>query len=140
MPKKYNRSNCVYNINYHITWITKYRYSILNATIQDKLKEFIKYKCDELDVKIKAIEIMPNHIHIFISCKPFHNISKIVNYLKGYTSFNIRKAYPYLKKYKALWTNSYFCESIGFVSEKAIIKYIQNQKHIYFLIMRLFIL
>src|SRR5689334_12816385 len=114
--KKYNSSNCIYNINYHITWITKYRKPLLNINIQTQLKILIKKKCAILGIIIKAIEIMTNHIHIFISCKPIHNVSKIINYIKGYTSFTIRKMFPYLKKYKALWSNSYFCETIGFIS------------------------
>ena len=102
--KKYNCDNNVYNINYHITWITKYRLPLLNTKIQVCLKEIIINKSIELDILIKAIEIMSNHIHIFISCKPTHTIYKIINSLKGYSSYQIRKMFPYLKKYKALWT------------------------------------
>jgi len=104
-----------------------------NTKIQVYLKEIIINKSSELDVLIKAIKIMFNHVHIFIfifiSCKRTHTIYKIINSLKGYSSFQIRKIFPYLKKYKALWTNSYFCETIGFISEKTIIKYIDNQKN-----------
>ena len=48
--------------------------------------------------------------------------------LKGGTSYSIRKRYPFLKKYKSFWSPSYFCETIGNMSEKVIRKYIQNQK------------
>ena len=72
---------------------------------------------------------MTDHIHIFISCKPTQTVSKIINSFKGYSSFQIRKMFSYLKKYKSLWVGSYFCETIGFISEKTIIKYINNQKN-----------
>ena len=66
---------------------------------------------------------------MFIKCSNLtHSISSIVHRLKGTTSFRIRKKYPFLKKYKAFWSPSYFCESIGNMSEKVIRKYIRNQK------------
>lgn len=48
--------------------------------------------------------------------------------LKGSTSYYIRKKYPSLKKYKSFWSPSYFCETIGNMSEIVIRKYIKNQK------------
>jgi putative transposase len=42
------------------------------------------------------------------------------------------KEYPELRKqlWKGqLWNGSYFCESIGSVSEENILKYIERQKH-----------
>ena len=72
---------------------------------------------------------MPDHIHIFIKCQSLkHTIPSIVHMLKGSTSFKIRKRYPFLKKYRAFWSPSYFCETIGNMSENVIRKYIQNQK------------
>jgi len=125
---KYNTNNHnVYNINFHIVWITKYRKKFLKPEIQNDIINIIKEKASILDFIIKAIEVMPNHIHLFISFKPIHNISYIINILKGNTSFNIRNKYPLLKKYKALWTHSYFIESIGYINENTIIKYIENQ-------------
>lgn len=72
---------------------------------------------------------MPDHVHIFVKCKSvqFH-LSKIINHLKGFSSFTIRNKNSYLKRYKAFWSPSYFAESIGNISEKTVRKYIQNQK------------
>ena len=72
---------------------------------------------------------MPDHVHIFIKCRTLTiSISKLVQYLKGGSSFRIRKKYSFLKKYKSFWSPSYFCESIGNMSENVIRKYIRNQK------------
>ena len=58
------------------------------------------------------MEVMPNHIHIFLKCTPKHVITEIVRNLKGYTSFMLRKEFPYLYRYPSLWTRSYYCESV----------------------------
>ncbi len=71
---------------------------------------------------------MPDHVHLFINASPTINIIKIINQLMGFSSYCIRRKYIYLNKYKALWVPSYFLESIGYISEQTVIKYIENQK------------
>ena len=73
---------------------------------------------------------MPDHIHLFISANTILSISYIIKMLKGYSSFLLRIKFPFLKKYKTLWTSSYFIETIGATNANNIIKYIQNQTHI----------
>ncbi len=127
---KYNSTgNCVFNISYHIVWIPKHRKHIINSTIEIRLKEIILKKATQIGIIIAAIECMPDHIHIFVKSRPSIDVSYIVKMLKGYSSYILRKEFIHLKKYKALWTPSYFCESIGYISENTIIQYINNQKN-----------
>jgi putative transposase len=78
---------------------------------------------------IENIEIMPDHVHVFIRMKRNHfSLPKIVQMLKGFTSFAIRKRNPWMLKYKAFWSAGYFAESIGNMSESIIKKYIDNQR------------
>lgn len=118
----------VYNVSYHIIWIPKYRKHILIGRIRDSLINHLIKKADELNIKIEAYEIMSDHVHLFIKSNTYMPINKIVQQLKGYTSFMLRKEFPVLKKYKSLWTHSYYCETIGLISEKTIKKYIALQK------------
>lgn len=128
MSRKFNRHN-VCNISYHIIWIPKYRKHILKNKISDQLKILLFEKATQIDIKIKAYEIMDYHIHLFIKGDTTMAISKIIQFLKGYTSFMLRKSFPFLKKWKSLWTHSYFCETIGFISKSTVIKYIANQRN-----------
>jgi len=133
MPKnkyrsEYNSSrNSVFNINFHLVWTTKYRKKILSPDMQLFLKDILQQKCKSLDIPIKAIEVMTDHVHIFISTDPHFNLIKTVNILKGFSSFSMRTHFPCLKSLKSLWAPSYFCESIGYVGQRNIIKYINNQ-------------
>ncbi len=127
--RRHNKSN-VSNIGYHVVFIPKYRKKILKWGFKDVIEKSILEKAISLDIKIVVYEIMPDHVHLFIKCKPIHNISNIIGQLKGYSSYCLRKQYPKCKKYKSLWTPGYFCESIGHISEKTIVKYIEDQwKH-----------
>lgn len=81
-------------------------------------------KALELKIDIDYLEIMPDHIHMFIKCKPDMNISKIIGQLKGYSSFMVNRKNG---KTGSLWAPSYYCESIGHISEQTVIKYINDQ-------------
>ena len=77
---------------------------------------------------MKAIEIMPDHVHLFIQAPPLLSVSVIVKNLKGFSSYKLRRSFIELTKYKHLWTPSYYCETIGHITHDTIIKYINNQK------------
>ena len=117
--------HCVYNISYHIVWIPKYRKKILVGELKDRLIYYLFDKATSIGISIEEYEVMSDHIHLFIKGTPTLSISFIVNQLKGYSSFKLRNEFPYLKKYKSLWTNSYFCETIGHISEQTVKKYIR---------------
>ena len=119
MHKHHSKHN-VHNVSYHIIWIPKYRKHILKNSIEELLKICLFEKASQLNIKIEAYEIMTDHIHLFIKANPNIKISYIIQQLKGYSSYKIRKQFPFLKKYKALWTHSYYAETIGFISEKSV--------------------
>jgi putative transposase len=119
----------VYNLGYHIIFCPKYRRKVLKDKIELRLKELLYEKAKELEVTIITLEIMPDHVHIFLKSDPSNAPQFIVQQLKGYTSFNLRNEFPELvKKLPSLWTRSYFIESVGVINQDTIIKYIENQK------------
>ena len=119
----------VYNVSYHIVWIPKYRKKLLNNAVAEELKKCLFEKAIQIGIKIEAYEIMIDHIHLFVKANTNITISFIVQQLKGYSSYVIRKKFVKLKTYKSLWTHSYFVETIGSTNEEAIKKYIENQKN-----------
>lgn len=124
-------SGSVYNIGYHLIWCTKYRRKVLIGDIEQSLKNLCLEKATEIGVSIESIEVMPDHVHIFCKSIPTYAPHYIVQQMKGYTSRVLRDTFPSLKsKLPTLWTRSYFCESVGHISQETIIKYIENQKNV----------
>ena len=75
------------------------------------------------------MEMMPDHVHLFVKASPVDSPHYIVQQFKGYTSRILRKEFPEIKRrIPTLWTRSYYCESIGYLSEETVKKYIDNQK------------
>lgn len=130
LAKRYTASShTVYNIGYHLIWCPKYRRRVLIEEIEVRLKELLKEKADELGLIIVTMEVMPDHVHLFVKSKPTYAPHFIVQQLKGYTSRMLRKEFKVLRsRLPTLWTRSYFCESVGCISEDTIKKYIDNQK------------
>lgn len=120
----------IYNIGYHLIWCPKYRRKILKDDIEIRLKQLLLEKSKELDVQIEIMEVMPDHVHLFIKTNPSSCPQWIVSQLKGYTSRNLRLEFPILvKKLPCLWTRSYYIESVGHISESTVKKYIEDQKN-----------
>ena len=118
----------VYNLNYHVVWCTKYRRTVLVDLIASDLKRLFTEKCAELDVSIGAMEVMTDHVHLFIVSNPKLSPHEIIRILKGSTSNFLREKYPQLQKLPNLWGASYFCGTVGSVSESVVKSYILNQK------------
>ena len=132
LAKRYTASShSVYNVGYHIVFCPKYRRKVLVDGIDTRLKELFLGKAEELGISIERMEVMPDHVHLFIKSKPTYAIHFVVNQLKGYSSVALRKEFPSLRsRLPTLWTRSYFVETVGHVSESTVVKYIENQKNV----------
>ena len=126
---KYNASShSTYNVAYHVVFSPKYRYNLLRDSAAERLKTLLLQAASHLGIIIQAMEVMPDHVHLFIIARPTISIPQIVQYLKGYSSYFMRKEFTYLRRYPSLWTRSYFVETVGHISEMTVVHYIENQK------------
>lgn len=130
MDKRWSVSEgSVYNLGYHIIWCPKYRRKVLTDGIDVELKRLIREKCDEHNWDLEKLEVMADHVHIFVKCKPTDSVAYIVAQIKGYTSHELKKLFPRLNsRLPNLWTRSYYAESVGIINEETIKRYIENQK------------
>ena len=123
-------TSAVYEINYHIIWCPKYRKQVLKYQVKDFLEDQIKTIAESKGWKIIELEVMPDHVHLFISAPPFISPTDIVKILKGVTAKRIFEKYPNLKKLEfwgsGLWSPSYYIGTAGHVSAETIRKYIDG--------------
>lgn len=130
-------SHCKYNINYHIVWIPKYRKKVLVGAVVKVLEDIIRGQCIEIGVECLALEVMPDHIHLFVAATPTHVPAEIVQKIKGNTSIQLRRVFHDLlylgyknriKPFRNLWAKGYYCGSAGHVSQDAVKRYILEQQ------------
>ncbi|WP_129582676.1 IS200/IS605 family transposase, partial [Methanolobus psychrotolerans] len=73
-------------MKYHIVWCTKYRKQVMNDELKEFLDDQIRTIADSEEWEILELEVMPEHIHLFISTQPFIAPTDIVKIMKGVTA------------------------------------------------------
>lgn len=122
-------AGAVFNIKYHLVWCSKYRKPVLVNEVETRLKELFNEQAKKYEITIHALEIMPDHVHVFIEAQPTNCITEIVNRFKGHSSRYLRQEFSHLRtKLPCLWSRSYFASTVGHISEEVVKKYIESQK------------
>lgn len=97
--------------------------------VDDRLKEIIYNVVNDCRAEILEMEVMPDHVHLLCEVDPQFGIHKLVKKIKGRSSRLLREEFPHLKsRIPTLWTNSYFCSTVGGAPLQVIKQYIQEQK------------
>lgn len=124
--------HCKYNINYHLVWCPKYRHHVLTNAIDSYLKESIQEICNNYHFDLLNIEIMPDHLHLFVSAVPYVSPTEIVKIIKSITANRVFKQFPKLESKRfwgsGLWSKGYFVGTAGTVTSETIRRYIDEQK------------
>ena len=92
-------NHCKYLVQYHLVWCPKFRYSVLKDNIEESLRRILAEVCKKYQYEIIELEVMPDHIHVFISVKPTISPTDIVRTLKSITAVQLFKEFPVLKKF-----------------------------------------
>jgi putative transposase len=131
MPEYRKGAHTVYDIKYHLVWVTKYRYQVLRGEIAERVRDIIREVCLSHEIRIIKGHVSPDHIHLFVSAPPRLSVSKIMQYIKGKSSHRLQQEYPSLRKRywgRHLWARGYFCATAGTVTEEMIKAYIDQQE------------
>jgi putative transposase len=130
MSERYAKNaGAVFSLKYHVVWCPKYRRSVLVKPVDVRLKALLRQKAAELGLTVHVMEVMPDHVHLFVEGDPTICVAEIVNGLKGFTSHELREEFPFLRsRLPTLWSRSYYAGSVGSVSEAVVRKYIEDQK------------
>jgi len=93
---------------------------VVKERVEDILREIAETK----GLDICGLEVMPDHIHLFVSSPPQNSPSLLVNWFKGISSRLYNHRY---KDMRIRWTNAYYVGTAGTVSKETIQKYIEEQ-------------
>jgi len=125
-------SHSVYDLAYHFVWITKFREKMLGGEIGKSLRQIIAKICEDYDWEIEALEVMEDHIHMFVSCPPKYAPAEIMKIIKSLTARELFEKFPQLRKIQwsgRIWADGYYVGSSGeHVTDELIRKYIKYQK------------
>jgi putative transposase len=126
-------AHSVYDLKYHIVWITKYRKPILRGEIGKRVRELIRQTCASLDVYIVKGHVSKDHVHLLVSAPPNLAVSELVKRLKGRSSRLMLEEFGELRKVywgRHLWARGYFVASSGNVTDDIVAEYIEKQSQL----------
>lgn len=127
---KYNHG--VGDISFHVVLVTKYRRRVFSsravaARVEEKLYEIAqKYR-----MKVHALRVLPDHVHLFIGIPPTLSLSNAIQYLKGASAHDILLEFPNLRhefRIESLWSRGKFFRTVGCVGPETIERYINESQ------------
>jgi len=125
-------AHTVYQLAYHFVWIPKSRLKILQGGIADRLKELICEISRDYEWEVVELEVMVDHVHLFVSCPPRYAPAQVMNTIKSLTARALFEEFPRLRKAQwggKLWAAGYYVGSSGEqVTSERIRRYIKYQK------------
>ena len=125
--------HAVYDLKYHVVWVPKYRKNILGKEVSDYLKTIFNKIAEEYGFRIDTMEVLDDHVHIFVGVPPKYSPSKVVQVMKSISAREVFSKFPDLRKQLwagELWNDGYFVRSVGDkVTAEIIRKYIEYQTH-----------
>ena len=113
---------------FHVVWVTKYRYKVLEGAMRERIREIIRQTCAELGVHIIKGVLARDHVHMFLSIPPQLALSTVMQRIKGRSSRRIQMEFPELRKRywgRRFWARGYFSTTSGNVTDDIILQYLE---------------
>ena len=124
-------AHVIFHLKYHIVWVPKYRYRVLDGVIGKEVRNEILLQTERLKCNVVELNVQKDHVHLLVGILPKILVSNFMGVVKGKTAIKIFQKFPQLKK-KLYWGNHFWAEgycvdTVGLNSEM-IRKYIKHQE------------
>jgi putative transposase len=124
--------HALHSIGYHLIWCPRYSHPVLVGAIEVELKRILAEICVAYEWELQALEIMPDHVHIFLQADHLAAPVDIVKTLKSISAVQLFNKFPKLKARKfwgsGLWSKGTYYASVGHICEDAVKRYIETHK------------
>ncbi len=122
-------AGAVFSLKYHAVWCPKYRRPVLTNPVDVRLRELISEVAERREMTVHALEVMLDHVHLFVETDPRWAPAEVVGKFKAVSPRILREEFPRLRsRLPTLWSRSYFIATVGTVSEATIRRYIEAQR------------
>lgn len=102
----------------------------MSGLVGESVRELISQICKEHDVEILKGHVSKDHVHLFVSVPPHLAIIKLVQYLKGKSSYKLLQENTQLSRMfwgRHLWGRGYFVATSGNITDEVVLEYIKAQ-------------
>jgi putative transposase len=125
-------AHTVFELHVHLVWVTKYRKKVMTGEVALRVRDLIRQVCLVLEVEIMKGHVSKDHVHLFVSVPPDVPVSRLVQRIKGKSSYKLLGEFAHIRKLywgRHFWARGYFACSSGNVTDEMVSTYIENQAH-----------
>lgn len=125
-----SNNHSVFNINYHLIFVVKYRRDVITDNIGDRLKSIFSRVALAYNIELKEWGFEKDHVHILLTAHPKTCMSKFINAYKSASSRLIKKEFPEIRSKlwkESFWSKSFCLISVGGAPLDVIKRYIESQ-------------
>jgi len=128
--KAYRRgSHSIFQLHIHLVWCTKYRKKVLKDDVGVRVRELCRQISSDMGVEILSGVVAKDHVHVLASIPPQVSVSKLIQKLKGKSSYKLQREFKSLRKQywgQRMWARGYFACSTGNITDEMVKDYIEN--------------
>ena len=124
-------SQTLWYCQYHIVWVPKYRFRVLEGEIRAEAEECIRTFSSQLKCEIVELNVQNDHVHLLVFIPPKISVSSYVGTIKGRTAIRLLNRFRHLKQKpywgNHFWARGYCVDTVGLDAEM-IRKYVKYQE------------
>ena len=129
MSRFVRASHVIWHCQYHVGWVPKYRYRVLQGPVGKEVYKCVMVFCQQLDCEVVELNVQTDHIHLLVKVPPKLSSSELMGVLKGRSAIRLYNRFPHIRKKlwgNHFWARGYFVDTVG-VNEEIIRRYVRHQ-------------
>ena len=124
-------SHAIWHCQYHLVWVPKYRYRVLEGPIAEHVHKCVHVFAGHKGCEVVELNVQKDHVHLIAMVPPKVSISDLMGTVKGRTAIRVLRQFPALraKPYwgNHFWARGYCVDTVGLNAEM-IRRYVQYQE------------
>ena len=80
-------THAIWHCQYHIVWVPKYRYRVLEGDLAEEVRTCLRIFSEQSHCEIVELNVQKDHVHLIVMVPPKVSISELMGRLKGAPQF-----------------------------------------------------
>ena len=88
-------SHVIWHCQYHIVWVPKYRFRVLQGAVGKEVYKCVMVFSQQLGCEVVELNVQPDHVHLLVSIPPKLSVSGLMGVLKGRTPYEFLRPFHF---------------------------------------------
>ena len=124
-------SHTIWHCEYHIVWVPKYRYRVMEGKIKEEVESSVREQSRQMSCEVQEMNVQVDHVHMIVQIPPKLSISEYMGRLKGKSAIRVLSVCRDLRRHRFwgnhFWAQGYCVGTVGLDAEM-IRKYVEWQE------------